>query len=42
MLNKIIQFFKSIKADFMDGYNEGRIRSKMGWSYNFKQRRKKK
>ncbi|GAH24229.1 unnamed protein product [marine sediment metagenome] len=42
MLNKIIQFFKNIKADFMDGYNNGRTRSQLGWSYNMKQYRKKK
>lgn len=42
MFNKIIQILKNIQADFMDGYNNGRIRSSMGWSYNLKQYRRKK
>lgn len=42
MLNKIIQFFKKIKSDFMVGYSDGRTRSKLGWSYNLKQYRRKK
>ena len=41
MLNKIVNFFKQIKSDLMDGYNDGRTRSLMGWSYNLKQYRRK-
>ena len=41
MLNKIIQFIKNIKSDFMEGYNDGRTRSILGWKYNLKQYRRK-
>lgn len=42
MLDKFIRFLKQIKSNFMEGYNNGRMRSYMGWSYNLKQWRKKK
>jgi len=42
MMNKIIQFLKGIKSDFMEGYTDGRGRSILGWSYNLKQYRRKK
>jgi len=38
----VIQFFKNIKADFVEGYDDGRTRSKLGWSHNTKQYRRKK
>jgi len=42
MLDKIIKFFKNIKADFVEGYTDGRTRSTLGWSHNLKQHRRKK
>lgn len=26
-LTRVVQFFKNIKADFMEGYNDGRLRT---------------